>query len=138
MKKLFQVSLIFLFVGVLIGVYYRELTRMTGYQGGITLLSFGHGHTILLGFVLPVLIAFMKQHLGQDFRFSRAWCTYFTGVIMTVFMLLLRGTFVVLGTALSNGADKAISGVSGLSHIVFGVSLFIIVYSSFFKKEKTK
>ncbi len=42
-------------------------------------------------------------------------------------MLVVRGVPQVLGIELAYGMDAAISGVAGLGHIVFGVSIVLIL-----------
>ena len=42
-------------------------------------------------------------------------------------MMLVRGVTQVLNISLTLGQDKAISGIAGIAHIIFGVTFIMIL-----------
>ncbi|PKK40005.1 hypothetical protein ABB02_00797 [Clostridiaceae bacterium JG1575] len=133
MKKVLKPGFWFLVVGLAIGVYYRELTRWTAFTG-TTILSVTHGHAILLGFVLPLLVAMGFEVQKRSLPSPKLWMIYYVGVVLDLLMMLTRGTVQVLQMTLSRGLDASISGFAGLSHGLLGISLCVMVYQLAFKK----
>ena len=52
---------------------------------------------------------------------------YHIGLNLTVVMLVVRGILQVLGSPLSSGMDASISGISGIGHILLGISLILLL-----------
>ena len=50
MKKYYYISFTYLMLGLIAGVFYRELTRMSDFTGE-TVLKGVHTHILVLGFV---------------------------------------------------------------------------------------
>lgn len=99
MKKYINCAIVYAILALAGGVFFREFTKINGFDGTTT-LAFIHPHYLALGMLFFVVLV----------------------------MLLVRGVFQVLGTALPNGADAAISGMAGLGHIVLGVSLVLVLF----------
>lgn len=129
-KRYFTASIVYAALAMAGGVFYREYTKFTGFDGQTT-LSVVHTHYFVLGMVMFLLLALLEK----AFAFSGAkhlggWLvTYHVGLNITVAGLVLRGLADVQGTELSKGLDGALSGVSGLGHILLGVSLLAILFS---------
>ena len=70
----------------------------------------------------------LDKLFGIQGRLGKVLVAYHVGLNVSVVMLLVRGVFQVLGTALPNGADAAISGIAGLGHIILGVSLVLVLF----------
>lgn len=132
MKKVLKPGFWYLVVGLAIGVYYRELTRWSSFNG-TTVLSVTHGHAILLGFVLPLLVAMGFEVQQRSLPSPKLWIVYYVGVLLDLLRMLTRGTVQVLQMNLSRGLDASISGFAGLSHVLFGISLCVMVYQLAFK-----
>lgn len=120
MKKLARVSMSYMILGLVFGVYYREFTKLNDFTG-TTQLSVLHTHTLILGmfFFLIVLLLEKNFQLSNHKNFKKFYIFYNIGVGVTLLMLLVHGTLTVLGHADS----AAISGIAGLGHIILTVGL---------------
>lgn len=108
------------------GVFYREFTKFSGFSGATT-LSFVHTHLFLLGMVFFLLAALfqMNVNLMEHKNFKKFYFIYNIGVAITVIMLIVRGITQVQALELSRGLDAAISGISGIGHILVGIGMII-------------
>ena len=128
MKKMINLALCYAIAAMAGGVFYREFTKHMGFTGKTT-LSVLHTHLFLLGMVMFLVVALYCAHtpLLQNKRFKGFLLTYNTGVVLTAVMLLVRGVLQVLETPLGRGADAAISGISGVGHILTGVGIILLL-----------
>lgn len=126
MKKLFNAAFIYMVLGVLSGLFYREFTKANAFpEGEYTQLGVVHTHLLTLGFiVLLILLALEKL-----FSFSRSpklfgwfFWLYNAGLVLTAAMMIWHGSLTVLGQE-SNGM---ISGIAGIGHILLTASLIIL------------
>lgn len=120
MKKLARVSMSYMILGLVFGVYYREFTKFNDFTE-TTQLSVLHTHTLILGmfFFLIVLLLEKNFQLSQHKNFKKFFIIYNIGLGVTLLMLLVHGTMTVLGYADS----AAISGIAGLGHIIITIGL---------------
>lgn len=128
MKKSLNYAFVYAVLAMAGGVFYREFTKFNNFDGD-TALGKVHTHFFLLGMVMYLIIAlFMRD---SDFSGKRAFkvfrAVYNIGVPLTGIMLGVRGVFEVLGTELSKGASAAISGISGIGHILTGMGIVMII-----------
>ena len=93
--------------------------RSNGFDGTTT-LAFIHPHYLALGMLFFVVLVMLDKLFGIQGRLGKVLVAYHAGLNVSVVMLLVRGVFQVLGTALPNGADAAISGIAGLGHLHLG------------------
>ncbi len=130
MKKLINISLAYAIAAMVGGVFYREFTKFNGFNG-VTALGKVHTHLFLLGMFMFLLIALFAAHssLKEQKQFKAFMIIYNIGVPLTAVMMLVRGVFEVLGTALSSGANGAISGISGIAHILTGTGIVLLLLS---------
>ncbi|MDO5039772.1 DUF2871 domain-containing protein [Clostridium sp.] len=133
MKKLINTSFIYAILALASGVFYREFTRMFDYVGKTT-LSVMHVHLFVMGsLVFLLLVLFEKQFKITENRFfNKFFLTYNIGLAFMVIMFIWRGIDQVL---LLNGGAM-ISGIAGLSHILFSIG--IIMMFILLKKEVVK
>ena len=133
MKKLINTSFIYAILALASGVFYREFTRMFDYVGKTT-LSVMHVHLFVMGsLVFLLLVLFEKQFKITENRFfNKFFLTYNIGLAFMVIMFIWRGIDQVL---LLNGGAM-ISGIAGLSHILFSIG--IIMMFIILKKEVVK
>lgn len=109
------------------GVFYREFTKFNGFTAKTT-LSVVHTHYFLLGMVFFLLLLVLEKNFSfTGPKTGRVLVLYHVGLNLTAVMLVVRGVFQVLGTALSSGMSAAISGVAGIGHILLGVSLVLLL-----------
>lgn len=125
MKKCLNLSLIYAIVGLLGGVFYREFSKMNGFTGK-TVLANIHTHLLMLGMVVFLIVALFCAHfktLPETKGFKVFLIVYNVGVAMTVVMMAVRGVTEVLGLELTRGANGAISGIAGVSHIIVAAGI---------------
>ncbi|MEG0327682.1 MAG: DUF2871 domain-containing protein [Erysipelothrix sp.] len=124
MKKMFNVSFYYMIAGLIGGVFFREFTKIQGFTGN-TALGVVHTHTLMLGMFMFLIVGIIVDYLKitEDKRIKKFFIWYNSGLILTITMLVVRGVFDVLGTNLSKGLNAAISGMSGLGHIILTVGL---------------
>lgn len=123
-KKICNVALIYAVAAMVHGVFYREFTKIMGFQGK-TSLAVTHVHLFLLGAVLYLVLAltdnstgFLKQKKARSFLIL-----YNIALPFMVLMFDVRGVLDVLQTPLSKGVNAAISGIAGIAHILMAVSI---------------
>lgn len=127
MKKYANSALIYAILAMVGGVFFREFTKLNGFEGATT-LAFVHTHYFALGMIVFLLLVLLESALHiTDAKVSRAVAAYHIGLNATAAMLVVRGIPQVLGIELAHGMDAAISGIVGLGHIVLGVSIVLIL-----------
>ena len=125
MKKLINTSFIYLILALAAGVFYREFTKFNGFIGDTT-LSVLHTHLLILGmFFFLVYALFTKAYpqLSDSPKTKKFYIGYNVSVFFFTVTLLVRGIVQVLNVELSPGANAAISGIAGISHILLTISL---------------
>lgn len=131
MKKCLNISLIYAAAALAGGVFYREFTKLNGFDE-VTVLGKVHTHLFLLGMVIFLITALFCAHfksLPEKKLFKAFLCVYNIGVPLTAVMMAVRGVTEVLGTELSKGANGAISGVAGIGHIIAGTGIVLLIVS---------
>lgn len=130
MKRYLNYSLAYAVAAMAGGVFYREFTKWNGYAG-VTALGKVHAHLFLLGMVVFLLVALFaeRKNLADQKMFKAFMCIYNVEVPLSAVMMLIRGILQVQGIALSSGANAAISGVSGMGHMMTGIGLVLLLLS---------
>lgn len=130
MKKIAKLSFFYSMLGMLLGVFYREFTKINGFTGK-TVLSGLHTHVLVLGvfFFLIVLLLEKYFELTKNKKFSKFFVIYNIGLLLTVIMMAIRGCAEVLNLELSPMIDSTISGIAGLGHIIMTIAyiLFFLI-----------
>lgn len=124
MRKMLNLSLLYFILAMVCGVFYREFTKINGYEGR-TALAFAHVHFMVLGMALFLILALFAKSGGltEQRSFRIFLVLYNIGLPLMVVMLIIRGIIQVLGIVTAKGADASISGIAGISHIVLAVAL---------------
>ena len=127
MKKYINCSIVYAFLALAGGVFFREFTKFNGFEGA-TSLGLIHPHYMVLGvfFFLGLMALDRLFNIGD--RMGKVLIGYHFGLNLTAVMMLVRGITQVLAIALPAGADAAISGIAGLGHIILGVSLVVMLF----------
>ena len=138
MKKLMNTAFIYAIIALASGVFYREFTRMSNYTGK-TSLAVAHVHLLALGSLMfLILVLFEKEFkITKNKFFGKFYIIYNAGLVFMTGMFIWRGVDQVLG--LNGGA--MISGIAGLSHIIFTVGIimmFIVLRNKVIKAEEVK
>jgi heme/copper-type cytochrome/quinol oxidase subunit 1 len=123
MKRIAKFSFFYSILGLLLGAFYREFTKMNGFKGR-TVLSGLHTHVLVLGtlFLLVVLLLEKSFGLTKNKNFNKFFIIYNIGLLLTVIMMAVRGCTEVLRLAISTTIDSSISGIAGLGHIVMTIA----------------
>jgi len=127
MKRYVNTALLYAILAMVGGVFYREFTKFNGFTAKTT-LSVVHTHYFLLGMVFFLLLLVLEKNFSfTGPKTGQVLALYHVGLNLTAVMLVVRGVFQVLSTALSSGMSAAISGVAGIGHILLGVSLVLLM-----------
>ncbi|MEV0201893.1 DUF2871 domain-containing protein [Nonomuraea sp. NPDC050691] len=123
MRKILNAAHVYMILGVVSGLYYREITKLTGFTGE-TQLGVVHTHLLVLGmlFFLVVLALEKLFALTSSRLFGWFFWIYNSGLAVTVAMMTLHGTLTVLG----HPDSTAIALIAGLGHILLTVGLVLL------------
>ncbi|MER5597143.1 DUF2871 domain-containing protein [Streptomyces sp. NPDC002265] len=123
MRKILYTAHIYMIVGVLSGLYYRELTKAEDFTGD-TQLGVVHTHLLTLGmlFFLIVLALEKQFDLTSHRLFGWFFWIYNAGLVVTCTMMTLHGTLTVLGHA----SNEGIAVVAGIGHILLTAGLVLL------------
>lgn len=121
MKRYINYSIVYAVLAMIGGVFYREFTKMNDYTAWTT-LSVVHTHYFILGMMFFLNLGVVSTRVR--FKPNHAVLFYNIGLNLTAIMLVVRGIVQVLDL---NVVSALISGVAGISHIIFGVSLILIL-----------
>ncbi|MEU7744366.1 DUF2871 domain-containing protein [Nonomuraea sp. NPDC049158] len=122
MKKLYYAAHTYMIIGVISGLYYRELTKLTDFTGD-TQLGVVHTHLLALGMLFYLVVLALEKlfTLSASRLFNWSFWVYNAGLALTVLIMIIHGTQTVLGAQTS----EMISGLAGLGHIVLTVGLVL-------------
>ena len=126
MRKLYLAAFAYLLVGVASGLYYRELTKLTGWpEAQATQLGVAHTHLLTLGFIVLLIVLVLEKvfTLSRSRLFPWFFWTYNAGVVLTSAMLVLHGSLTVLGA----DSSKAIAGIAGTGHMLLTAGLILLL-----------
>lgn len=127
MKRYINLSLLYAVLAMVGGVFYREFTKFNGFTGK-TSLGVVHTHYFLLGMVFFLLLLLLEKNFAfTGAKTGRVLVVYQVGLNLTAVMLAVRGVTQVLGLPLTSGMSAALSGVTGIGHILLGISLVLVL-----------
>ncbi|HEV7167424.1 MAG TPA: DUF2871 domain-containing protein [Micrococcaceae bacterium] len=126
MKKLFYASFIYMVIGVLSGLFYREFTKANNFTGE-TQLSVVHTHLLTLGFMVLLIVLVLEKvfALSKSPLFSWFFWVYNAGLVLTAAMLAVHGSLTVSGTA-EGDISAAIPGLAGMGHILLSAGMVLL------------
>lgn len=126
-SKLIRLSSVYAIAALASGVFYREFTKIMGFNGKTT-LSLVHVHLFVLGTLLFLLLSLFSQI--TDLTTQKHWKAFYRlynlSLPFMAGMFAVRGVLQVMQTSLSRGADAAVSGIAGISHILITVCLILL------------
>ena len=131
MKKCFNLSTCYLILGLIMGVFYREFTKLNGFEGQ-TVLSVVHTHALTLGFIFFILVLLLEKNfnISKNKGFNGWFILYNVSLVYVLATLTARGILQVLGTDFAG-----LSHIAGLGHALLGVALiwFVIIVNKSLK-----
>lgn len=130
LKKYANLSLLYFILAMVAGVFYREYTKALGFQGR-TALAFVHGHFLVLGTLLMLIVLILAKvfNLDEEKKMKPFLILHSIGLPLMGACLFARGIVQVSGVVLSSGADHAISGIAGISHVLVFVAILMLLLS---------
>ena len=139
MKKIINTAFFYAILAMVFGVFYREYTEFINFNG-VTNLSLVHTHLFTLGMFFFLIMASLndKFKITEHKFFNKFYIIYNVGLIIGVIILVVRGIVQANELVISKGLDAAISGISGIGHIMLGVGIvlyFIILKSNIIKQN---
>lgn len=127
MKQYMNTALLYAIFAMTGGVFYREFTKFNSFTAKTT-LSVVHTHYFLLGVVFFLLLLLLEKNFSfTNAKTRRVLAVYHAGLNLTAMMLVVRGVTQVLAPSLSSGMNAAISGFSGIGHILLGIGFILLL-----------
>lgn len=125
MKKYLNLAIVYLVLGLLLGIFYREFTKFNDFEGE-SILGTAHAHTLILGFIFFLLVMILEK----NFELSKVKSMKVWTIVYNVSLVYMLGTIIGRGIMQVLGTDFAgFSHIAGLAHGMLGVSLlwFVII-----------
>ena len=134
MKRLFNLSFFYLILGLALGVFFREFTKLNDFSGTTT-LNATHTHTLVLGFIFFLVIVILEKVFTiSNIKHFNIWLiTYNIGLLSLISTLVARGILEIL-----NKDFAGLPHIAGTSHAILGLSLIwfmIILKKSIFTNK---
>ena len=134
MKRLFNLSFFYLILGLALGVFFREFTKLNDFSGATT-LNVAHTHTLVLGFIFFLVIVILEKVFTiSNIKYFNIWLiTYNIGLLSLISTLVARGILEIL-----NKDFAGLPHIAGTSHSILGLSLIwlmIILKKSIFTNK---
>ena len=122
--NLLGLSFVNLIMGLVAGVFYREFTKYYGFAAANHLGKL-HVHMLVLGFIAMLLLyVVVKRYEDSDVKtIKRPVHIFEGGLILTVISMMVIGIYEVVGEGVATISIPAISGISGIGHILLAVGL---------------
>ena len=127
-RRYLNTALLYAVFAMIFGVFYREFTKFHRFTEK-TNLSVMHTHYFLLGMFFFLILMLIEKNIpfSKEKNTEKVVITYQIGLNITGIGLFLRGLTQVLETELSRAMDASISGISGIGHILMGISLILLL-----------
>ena len=121
-------------LGLALGVFFREFTKLNDFSGATT-LNVAHTHTLVLGFIFFLVIVILEKVFTiSNIKYFNIWLiTYNIGLLSLISTLVARGVLEIL-----NKDFAGLPHIAGTSHAILGLSLIwfmIILKKSIFTNK---
>lgn len=132
LHSLLENAFVYLIMGLLGGVFFREFTKVFAYSDN-TFLGKIHVHVLVLGF-FSMLILFLlagnlqKKHTDIAAFLRRPILFWHSGVVLTTALLWLHGIIEVTGGYYGKIPAAAISGIAGIGHILLTLGMTTTIW----------
>ncbi|MGG7162527.1 DUF2871 domain-containing protein [Clostridium ihumii] len=119
MKKFANLSFLYLILGLIGGVFYREFTKFNDFNGQTVLKSI-HPHLLVLGFIFFIIVLILEKNfnISEYKRFNIWFISYNISLILVVITLILRGILQVM-----NKDFVGLSHMAGTTHTMLGICM---------------
>lgn len=123
--NILKTSYVFLVMGLIGGVFYREFTKFNTFTDG-TVLSLLHLHAIAVGFLGLSVLWLTLRHTDETYitkRIELPFKLYAGGLYFMIVTFVVRGISQIVGKGYTPFPDAALSGVAGIAHLILGVGI---------------
>ena len=113
-------------VGLAVGLFYREFTKLNGYEEGMHgQLGLAHTHILTLGVVVLLIVMALEKTFGlsEGRLFRWFFWIYNAGVVISAAGLVWHGMLQVLGEE----SSKMIAGIAGTGHMLLGAGFVLLL-----------
>ena len=133
MKRLMYSSALYTLLGLLSGLFYREMTKAEDFSQ----LNVTHTHLLVLGTIMFLIFMIIEGQFKLTTHtklFNSFFYIYHLGVLVTVAMQFVNG----ISTIKDLSVSPAIAGIAGLGHIFLTIAfiLFFILLGKRINKNK--
>lgn len=105
------------------GVFYREFTKLNGFNG-FTTLSVVYTHYLMLGMAFFLMLVLLENNFHFiDNKVRKYLLFYHIGLNLTAVMLVIRGVVQVISL------DASIAVLIGIAHLILGISMVLVLIS---------
>jgi len=121
---------VYMVLGLAAGLFYREFTKLNGYEEGMMgQLGLAHTHILTLGMIVLLLVLALEKSfaLSSSKLFRWFFWVYNVGVVLTSSMLVWHGMLQAQGLE----SSKMISGIAGMGHMLVGAGFVLLLISLF-------
>lgn len=126
LKGLFWAAVIYMALGLITGLYYREITKANDFSpNDFTQLSTLHTHFFALGMLVMLIVLVLERLFTLSAHrklFASFMWLYNGGLVLTTIMMLVHGTIVVGG----GEGNAMIAGIAGLGHMFLTAGLIVL------------
>lgn len=127
-ENIYDISMTFVIMGFIAGVFYREFTKFykfttTNHLGKL------HVHTLVLGFIVSMLIFLLVRNYSEEKlqTIKKPLYIYISGLFFTITNMAVFGIYDVVGNGEKTINIKALEGFSGIGHILLSVGLVYLL-----------
>ena len=119
MKNMYYTSLFYAVLGLIAGVFYREMTKMNDFTENTVLVGV-HTHILVLGFFffLVTLILSKLFQVNEVKSFSAWYIIYNLGLLITIGAMTTRGILQINGNDIS-----FLPHIAGLGHTILAAAM---------------
>lgn len=123
MKKLFRTVSFYGVLGLLLGVFYREYTKIADFQGA-TALGKLHTHALALGFLFFLILVVLEKNFTLSIKkyFKIFYPVYNIGLLGLLGTLAIRGILEVNGSSM-NGLNH----IAGTFHFTLAIGFVLFL-----------
>ncbi|MCD8792651.1 DUF2871 domain-containing protein [Staphylococcus gallinarum] len=125
MRRILYAFLIYTILGLLSGFYYRELTVAHHFTGD-TQLVVVHTHTLILGMFMHLVLLPIEKvfKLSSYYLFNWFFVIYNLGVLATIGMMFMKGTYQVIGLKV----PETFPGYTGIGHTTLTAGFILLFF----------
>ncbi|WNI27203.1 DUF2871 domain-containing protein [Streptomyces sp. ITFR-16] len=126
MRKSYYAAHVYMIVGVISGLFYREFTKIKDFTGE-TQLGLMHTHLLALGMIVFLIVLGLDKVFGLSGSklFTAFFWFYNIGIAISTAMMGVHGILTVLGRDEDHIAE-VVPLTAGLGHILLTVGLILL------------